>query len=271
MKIGLQLYTIRDEMEADFYGTLKKVSEMGYEAVEFAGLYGNSPEQVKAWCDELGLDPVSCHVGYGDITERTQENADIYKIIGCRYMVIPACNTKIHMPGKEAHESFYNAVKNASDILRKNGFIMLYHNHDREFEKLDGKNLLDIVYEEFTPDELQTQIDTCWAKVGGEDPAAYVRKYTGRAPVVHLKDYIGEKTANMYKLIDGTEVEDDGTRNPFELRPVGYGCQDVKAILQASKDAGAEAVIVEQDEHPTGTPLGNVKLSIDYIRSVWEG
>ena len=229
----------------------------------------NSPEQVKAWCDELGLDPISAHVDYGTTVDRTQWAIDTYKKIGCRYIVIPACSIAKHMPGKPEHDIFLDVVGKAGKLIHENGLTLLYHNHDREFEKLNGENLLDIMYSEFAPEILQTQIDTCWAKVGGEDPAAYVLKYTGRAPLVHLKDYIGEKTGKMYELIDGTEVEDTGERNPFALRPVGHGCQDVKSILDAAKKAGAECVIVEQDEHPDGTPMGDIKLSIDYIRSIY--
>ena len=270
MKIGLQLYSIRDAMQADFYGTLKKVKEMGYDAVEFAGLFDNTPQQVKAWCDELGLEPISAHVGYGEVVCKTQWAIDTYcKIIGCRYIVIPACNVPMHMPTKPEHDNFLREVGNAGKLIHENRATLLYHNHDREFEKVNGENLLDLMYAEFAPEILQTQIDTCWAKVGGEDPAAYVLKYTGRAPLVHLKDYFGEKSGKMYELIDGTEVEDTGERKPFELRAVGRGCQDVKAILEASEKAGAECVIVEQDEHPGSEALADAKYSIDYIRSIY--
>lgn len=145
---------------------------------------------------------------------------------------------------------------------------LLYHNHDFEFVKIDGKYALDILYDTVPADLLKTELDTCWVNVGGENPADYVRKYTGRAPVVHLKDFAGEKSEHMYELI-GIEEEKKEEKQKFEFRPVGYGKQDFKAILAASEDAGAEWVIVEQDQPSMGkTPLECAKMSIDYLRSI---
>ena len=95
-------------------------------------------------------------------------------------------------------------IKNVAmlgEVCNKLGMTLLYHNHDFEFTKLDGKYALDILYEEVPASLLQTELDTCWVNVGGEDPAAYLTKYSGRAPVLHLKDFVGSKSENMYKLI----------------------------------------------------------------------
>ena len=88
-KIGLQLYSVRDDLQADFLGTLKKVKEMGYSAVEFAGLYGNSPEEVKAMCEEVGLTALSAHVPFVDLMADPEGMVEAYKTIGCSYIVIP--------------------------------------------------------------------------------------------------------------------------------------------------------------------------------------
>ena len=132
-----------------------------------------------------------------------------------------------------------------------------------------SKNKLDILYEDTTPDVLQTEIDTCWAGVGGEIPAEYVMKYAGRAPLVHIKDYVGVKTDNMYGLIGKGKGEVDPSETEFELRPVGYGIQDVAAIIKASEDAGAVAVIVEQDRPSMDKdPMECAKMSVEYLRAL---
>ncbi|MBO5091946.1 MAG: sugar phosphate isomerase/epimerase, partial [Clostridia bacterium] len=89
MKLAIQLYSVRDEMEKDFFGTLKKVKEMGYDGCEFAGLYGKDPKEIKNVCNKLGLTPISAHVAYHDIMPDIQKAIDTYKEIGCKYMVIP--------------------------------------------------------------------------------------------------------------------------------------------------------------------------------------
>jgi len=271
LPIGLQLYSLREDMAKDFEGTLKKVKDMGYEVVEFAGLYGHTAEEVKALCAKYELVPLSAHVGNMVFYDDMPETVKTYAEIGCRYVVIPWCDKSIVLPGCERYGDFLAAIRAIAAEAAKYGMKLCYHNHDFEFEKLDGKNKLDILYADTTPDELQTEIDTCWARVGGEDPAAYVKKYTGRAPLVHIKDYYGSKSANMYELIDGGVVEElpDADKAPFELRPVGYGVQDVASILTAAEEAGAEAVIVEQDNPSLDkTPLECAKMSIDYIRSL---
>ena len=89
MKLAIQLYSVRDEMEKDFFGTLKKVKEMGYDGCEFAGLYGNDPQKIKEECQKLDLIPISAHVAYQDIIPDIEKAVNTYKTIGCKYMVIP--------------------------------------------------------------------------------------------------------------------------------------------------------------------------------------
>ena len=89
MKLALQLYSIRDEMGKDFFGTLEKVKKMGYDGCEFAGLFGNEPSKIKEECQRLGLTPISAHVAYQDIIPDIKKAVATYKEIGCEYMVIP--------------------------------------------------------------------------------------------------------------------------------------------------------------------------------------
>ena len=149
------------------------------------------------------------------------------------------------------------------------GIQLLYHNHDFEFLKIDGKYALDILYDTVPADLLQTEIDTCWVNVGGEEPAAYVEKYTGRAPIVHLKDFSGSKgNGPLYKLI-GIEEEAQETTSTFEFRPVGSGVQDWKKIIASAEKAGAEWVIVEQDDPSMGkTPMECAEMSINYLKTL---
>lgn len=270
LPVGIQLYSVRDYMEKDFAGTLKELKKMGYDAVEFAGLFDYSAEEVKAMCEDADLIPISAHVGRGVIMQDVKKVIGDYAAIGCKYVAIPWASAETDLPGSTGYDSFLADIKTIAAECDKYGMKLLYHNHDFEFTKIDGKNILDILYSDTTPDVLQTQVDTCWAKVGGEDPSVYVLKYAGRAPLVHIKDFVGSKSANMYELIDGGKVKAEDAIVPFELRPVGYGIQDVLSIFKASEKAGAEMVIVEQDRPALGRDsLECAKLSIDYIRTIY--
>lgn len=271
LPVALQLYSVRDELEADFEGTVKKVKELGYDGVEFAGLYGKSAAEVKAILKEVGLVPVSAHVSLDELLSDTAAVVATYKEIGCEYIAVPYL-PEDRRPGTEGFARTIEDIKNIADECIKQGIQLLYHNHDFEFAKLDGKYALDILYSEVTADRLQTEIDTCWVGVAGEDPSAYVLKYSGRAPVVHLKDYYmqgREKPKKLYELIgieDDSETESEET---FGFRPVGYGVQDMPSILDASVKAGAKWVVVEQDRPATGdTPINSVKLSREFLKKL---
>lgn len=270
LPLGIQLYSVRDYLEKDFAGTIKAIGAMGYDIVEFAGIYGHSAEEVKAICKEAGVTPLSAHVGLNVVLPDVAGVVKTYHDIGCKYMVIPWMNG-VSLPGGEKYAEFLENIKTIAAELRKYDMVLCYHNHDFEFEKVGDDYKLDILYAETDPADLQTQIDTCWANVGGENPSLYVKKYTGRAPLVHIKDFVGSKSNNMYGLIDGGKTEEvkETPAVPFELRPVGYGVQDVASILDAAKDAGAEAVIVEQDNPSMGkTSMECAEMSIKYIKSL---
>ena len=266
LPIAVQVYSVRDLASADFYSTLKQIKEMGYDGVEFAGLYGNSPVDVKSWCEELGLVPISAHVPFVDMLKDPIGVLSAYKEIGCKYVAVPYLVPE-HRPD---HPNFPYVVEFIHSLCKASksfGMMMLYHNHDFEFLKIDGKYALDVLYDTIPADLLQTELDTCWINVGGEVPADYIKKYSGRAPVVHLKDFVGEKSDDMYELI-GIEKKSSAHSSKFEFRPVGSGLQDFPAILAAAQEAGAEWVVVEQDQATMGlTPAESIKKSIDYLKS----
>ena len=270
MLIGLQLYTVRDELNNDFEGTLKAVSEMGYDGVEFAGIAGKSAEEVKSLCDKYNLIPISAHVSLKEMLE-VPEVFETYKKIGCKYIVVPYLPAEDRPNGDDC----VALIEKVSALCKKAkaaGLTMLYHNHDFEFVKLsDGTYFLDKLYQDIPAELLETEIDTCWVNVAGEDPSAYVRKYTGRAHVVHLKDFYkkGANVEGMYELIGIKPTEAAASTETFGLRPVGHGMQNIPAIIDASKDAGAEWLIVEQDRPtPDKKPIDEVKLSREYLKSI---
>ena len=260
-KLALQLYSVRDDMKADMYSTLKKVKEMGYSGVEFAGLFGHDPLEVKKMCEEIGLVALSAHVPTKELLEDTENTVAAYKALGCQYVVVP-----YYKLDKDSFEQCVADIKKIGEAVTKAGMVLQYHNHDFEFETVDGKHLLDMLYEAVSPELLQTQIDTCWANVGGENPAEYVKKYAGRIPTVHLKDFAGSKSDKMYALIGIDDDKKKETEGSFEFRPVGKGLQNFPSIVAAATESGATWVIVEQDMPSRGyTPLECAALSAEYL------
>ena len=132
---------------------------------------------------------------------------------------------------------------------------------------MDGKYGLDVIYEAIPADILQTEIDTCWVRYAGVDPAEYLKKYAGRAPIVHLKDF----SCTLVKDPDHAPRKDCRLIVPsdFDFRPIGYGLQDIPAIMETVKTLGTQWVVVEQDAAPEGmTDLESVEKSRAYLKSI---
>ncbi|MDR3139313.1 MAG: sugar phosphate isomerase/epimerase [Treponema sp.] len=271
LPVMLQLYNLREELAQDFEGTLQKTAEIGYKYVELAGLYGKTPGEFKAGLDKAGLSAISAHVPYRNMLADPEKVIGDYIGLGCKYIAIPYLNDEDRSTGSN-YEEVKKSIARLGEITNKLGAVLLYHNHDFEFKQYNGKYALDDLYDSIPASLLQTEIDTCWANIGGVNPSEYIRKYSGRAPVVHLKDFYlpdGITPENMYELIGLAKKADANAKDGFEFRAVGYGKQDIPSIIKASVDAGASWVVVEQDRPSSGkTPLECARDSLNYLNSL---
>lgn len=269
LPVAVQVYSVRDDAEKDFKGTMQKIKDMGYNGVELAGLYGLSAQEICSILDEVGIPAISAHVPYQELMADLAGTIDQYVTIGVEYIAIPYLGEE-DRPDAGNFEQTLKNIEMICSACKEKGITTLYHNHDFEFVKMpDGRYALDYMYETIPADLLQTELDTCWVNVAGENPADFVRKYSGRAPVVHLKDFIKEgRPANLYELI-GTEVGKEAeSAGKFEFRPVGSGMQDFPSILAASIDAGSKWVVVEQDQSYGQTPLEAIESSRNYLKTL---
>lgn len=271
LPIGIQVYGLRDLLEntpENFKEVMKKVKELGYDGVELAGLYGLKPEYVKEVLDEVGLVPISAHVAFAEMMENLDQILKDYAVIGVKYLVMPYMAEEYRPVNPEGFKRFLPLLNEVGKKIHDAGMTFLYHNHDFEFVKLpDGQWGYDAMFDAVEHDNLMSELDTCWCDVATGEAPEFVRKYTNRIPVVHLKDYIKKgEVKNMYKLI-GIDAEDDGSDTGyFGFRPVGFGQMVWEPVLEAAIDANAEWVIVEQDEHYEMEPLECARRSREYLK-----
>ncbi len=253
LPVGLQLYSLRGDMQKDFRGTLQKVKDMGYEGVEFSGFFGNTPEQVKAMCDEIGLVPVSAHIPLDEMLADIDRVIADCKTLGCEYIVLPYV-TEERRPGGEFFMQMMDEIRFIGEKVRDAGLVLLYHNHDFEFRKLEsGEYGLDFIFRTIPAELLQCELDECRIAYAGLDPVEYLKKYDGRSPIVHLKDYYVDNERNM----------------ALEFRPLGCGVQDVPALVKTSEEVGCRWLMVEQDQPSLNkTPIECAAMSIDYLKKI---
>lgn len=268
--VGIQLYSVRDDLADDFEGTLRKVKEIGYDYVEFAGYYGGKTgSELKALLDEIGLKSISVHQGIDMFLNEGQAAYDFFKAYGVRYIVIPWFD-KNKLAGTPAWEETKASFKRVATEAHANGMEVLYHNHDFEFEKTNGRYIYDVMFEELKG-FVDPQPDTCWLNYGGVNPSEYLKKYGDRITVVHLKDFNCTKLAAgpVYALIDenGNAI-DKGSKEDtgFQLVPLGKGRNNFADILTACDEIDADLVIVEQDNFTGMTPMEGMLESRNYLR-----
>jgi len=243
IQVALQLYTVREDMAKDFAGTMKKVADIGYPAVELAGTGGLSAKDLKKLLDDCGLKVVGTHVGLDALTKDLQATMEYNLAIGNPFLVCPGIPEERRNSAAAWRETgaIFNRV---GEEVRKQGFGLAYHNHDREFKQFDGEHGLDIFLQSTDPSLVGVQFDVFWAQYAGVDPAAYMSKHPGRFPLLHLKD--------MAK--DGKSMTE-----------IGEGIVDFKAIFAQAKSAGVRAYIAEQDTCAR-PPLESVRISLENMK-----
>lgn len=248
MGIGLQLYTLRDDLARDFEGTLRHVAKMGYEGVEFAGYGGLQAGALKALLQELNLKAVGAHVSLAAIKSDLQAEIVYLKAIGAKYLICPYLDVK-QFKTEEDWKELFAFFAQVGEACSQEGLVFCYHNHAFEFEhKVDGGFVFDAMYDATPAASVQVEMDTGWVQYAGQDTLSYIARYAGRLPLVHLKDY------------DGADAE--GHINTLEL---GRGTLPLTDIIRASAEAGTEWLIVEQDRC-ANPPLECVETSLSWLK-----
>ncbi len=269
--IGIQLYTVRDHLENDYFGTLEKVAEIGYNTVEFAGYYGKTAEEIRKKLDELKLTCISSHQNYDVLVNDLDSVIESHKILGCKYIAVPWAGDDERPGGKNFDEAVKNYTKIGEKLL-DNGIELLYHNHDFEFVDYNGMLAYDYMFDTIPKNLFNPEMDVCWVKFTGYDPAEYIKKYNGRMKVLHVKDFFkanANKESSPYALMDNSgkdgNIAIQNENDTFEFRPVGYGIQDMNKIISTAEECNMEYYIVEQDNCNNIDSFTAAKMSYDKL------
>jgi sugar phosphate isomerase/epimerase len=220
---------------------------------------GQEPEETK-------LEPLTLRIltiGDSSVNGRQYEFSKIVDMASAMTM------EEERRPGHKGFEPTIQDILNIGRIAKEMGMSLLYHNHDFEFVTIDGKYALDILYETIPADILQSEIDTCWVHFAGVNPVEYLKKFKGRAPVVHLKDFTADDTSSSdtpYDLIMSNAPKKTREESHFKFQPLGYGKQDIPSLLEACEYVGAKYVIVEQDVSTARTGLEDAEISRNTLK-----
>jgi sugar phosphate isomerase/epimerase len=256
--LGLQLYTVRQDLAKDFDGTIKKVRDIGIRHVQAnLTMSGQSSQKQKALYDSLGISWKSIHAGGDDLRKTPQATIDEAKSVGiknitCSFPLYPAERATI-MGGPSMDDWKKNAdtFNKLGELCQKSGLTFAYHNHNLEFRKIGDLVPYDLLLKETDPALVQMEMDIGWVVAGGADPIAYLTKYPNRYYSLHIKDLKNQEIPNTnMKMISAI---------------IGKGIIDWKAVLEAAHKTRVERAFLEIEEPYDPSPLEMVKQSFDYL------
>jgi sugar phosphate isomerase/epimerase len=215
---------------------------MGYDYVELAGLGEHKLPDWQRMLADAGLKPTSAHLGFDEIVHQTDYALDYARAFGVDYLALslggPALDTR------EAWEEAAAALDEAGGDLNAGGVQLCYHNHAHEFDYVDGERPFDLMFDNTRPDRLAAEIDVYWVRYGGDDPNLVLRNFSGRVPLLHVKD----RTA----------------AEPITFTEVGQGVMNWHAVFAAAREAGVQWYIVEQDAC-AGDSLESARISAEFM------
>jgi sugar phosphate isomerase/epimerase len=255
--VGLQLYTIRDAMKTDVPGSLKRISDMGYKNLEMASyangmFYGYKPEEFKKMVNDLGMDIISSHASVestGITLDNAKQMTEDHVKVGVKYCVQPW----VVEEARKTIDSYKRMVADwnkVGKIMRENGIQFGYHNHNFEFDTVEGKiPYYDIFMVELDKELVTMEMDLFWTTKAGQNPIEIFKKYPGRFQLLHFKDMY-TKEAPFVKVASE------------DFAPVGAGLIDFKEILAAKNISGMKYFFVEQDRTKDGKPFDSIQTSI---------
>lgn len=263
-RMGLELFTVRDQIEKDFEGTLAQVAAAGYKEVETTSYAGLTPPQVRAALDRAGLSATSTHVALsaGPELERTLAG---YQQIGHRYAAARGAGGR---GGAPQAPPTADAIKRQAELYNQIGAAgkpygvqVLIHNHTSEFEPFAGSATTpyDVLFEHIDPQFVVMELDIGWSTVAGHPALELFARHPGRFPLWHVKDMADLATVNAMK----TQAE---RQRAAKIVPVGMGDIDYRPIFERATEAGLQHYFIEQDTAPTTGSFDAMRLSAQNLR-----
>ena len=245
-KIGLQLYTVRDQMKVSVERTLSQVAGVGYQEVEFDGNYfGRPPRAIKQLLDDNGLGSPSAHISLDALRGPWNRTLSDAAEIEHKWLVI-ASVADSDLNSVDAIARTADLIHKAADDAKYYKIKIGYHNHDMEFRNVGGKPIYDHLLELTRSNELDFEMDLYWITKGGGDPLAYWKRWPHRFPLVHVKDA--------------------GPPPTFAMEDVGRGTIKWAELFAHRKEAGIKHFFVEHDQ--PANPMASIKASYDYLRAM---
>ena len=257
---GVQLYTVRDELQRDFRGTLTRIAALGYREVEFAGYFDESPPAIRTLLDGLGLIAPSAHVDDRLLGPDGQRIIDAALALGHRYLVFPWVD-ETQWRDLDGWKRRAEGFNRAGELCRRAGLQFCYHNHHFEFANIKGQRPYDLLLANCDAALVQMELDLCWAVAARQDPLQLLKAHPGRFPLVHLKQLKSLPPLNGGDVLS-LKMDDAFAR----MTEVGPGAVDFAGLLADPASRGIQHFFVEHDQ--PAQALASIATSLRWLRTL---
>jgi sugar phosphate isomerase/epimerase len=244
--IALQLYSIKELTEVDFFGTLEKVAQIGYKGVEFAGYFNAPAKELKACLDNFGLKAAGSHVPINLLSNNLDEVIEYSQQIDNKFIICPYLPLEMR-DSKDKYLSIAEELNKIGEKIKGEGMHFGYHNHDFELDIFDGEHGLDLLFMNSDTQNLFVELDTFWVEYSGNSSIDFIEKYKERVKILHIK-----------------EMKSAGEKKNTEI---GKGIIDFKTIIGHANKFNTEWFTVEQ-EYFEIPQLESIKVSFDYLSKI---
>lgn len=238
--IALQLWSVQDVAKENFFQTLEKVAEMGYDGVEFAGYYDKSANDLNAKLSELNLKVAGSHIPYEHFLTNIEEVLAYEKELGNQHLVVPWASFE----SEEEWREFARKMQEIAVQVEAAGMTLSYHNHNHELQKFESESILELLLK--TVPNLYFELDTYWIQFAEVDVIPFMEKFATRMKLVHLKDM---------------------QLNPKESTEIGNGILDIASFAKEAKRAGVEWFVIEQEAFTQPT-LKSVEIGLTNLKRI---
>ncbi len=244
LPISLQLYSLRDDAPKDFPGILKQVAGIGFDAVEFAGYHGHPASELRSIMDDLGLECSGTHTAISLLDdENYAETIKTHATLRTKNIIIPWLPLELHSTAEATLLTAERLTKLTAKV-EADGFRLGFHAHDADMKPLDDGRSTWYILGENTPDSFILQFDTANAMHGGSDPVQPLGDFPGRGTTIHFKEY------------------------PFNGESIGEGKVPFAECIKALGVAGAEWIVIEQEQYGDRTPIDSCRVSFENLKKL---
>lgn len=263
--IGLQLWTVREQLKADPAATLKAIREHGYQQVELMDM--DQLTSFRPILKDLDLQVYCSHIpsahftGRWELRNREAPAGGIEAAIdeaakeGVNHLIM-AYLFREERGTADDYKQLCDGMNRAGELCKKAGIQLCYHNHSFEFAPVDGEKGFDILMERLDPDLAKFELDVFWTSIAGVEPVGLMKQLPDRIALLHLKD----------KLADTPDIFDEGEVPKEAFKELGNGVVNIKGVLAAAENAGVNYCLVEQDQSPD--PIKSIGTSLQYLNTL---